>query len=327
MGARVGRKFIQNALLFLSTTIIGVLIIELGLRVLYPITFVHVETLGEPASWSISSDPVLGWRPKLGTWESLHDLNGYDENGIVVSRSIYAKAAGPKLLLIGDSVTFRAQIINGLANLLPPEMTLLNGGVYGYNIEQEIEFFFRFQKDLRPDAIIHQMHINDLQATRQLFHRDGATRLYSPRVTEVTVNPVLYRYSQLYRILVANLASRYSKDELKASAVESLRRMRDYARQNGIAYHLVLFPMLEPLADWTAYDRETRDYLLNAARLLDLDVIDLQPVAEQMISAGIDPKEGPRDPLHPNQSMGEAAAKYIVKRIPSLVSLQSRREH
>jgi len=302
-------------LLFLSATIIGVLIIELGLRSLYPITFVHVETLGAPSGWDILPDRVLGWHPKLGT-------RLYDENGILFSRSIYAKVAGPKLLLIGDSVTFRAQIVNSLANLLPPEITFLNGGVIGYNIEQEIEFFFRFQKGLRPDAIIHQMHINDLQASRQLFRRDGTTKLYSPRVTEVTINPVLYRYSHLYRFLVANLASRYSKDELKASAVESLRRMRDYARQNGIAYHLVLFPMLEPLADWTAYDRETRDYLLNAARRLELDVIDLQPVAEQMISAGIDPKEGPRDPLHPNQSMGEAAAKYIVKRIPSLLTLQ-----
>ena len=93
MGARVGRKFIQNALLFLLATVIGVLIIELGLRVLYLITFVHVEKLGAPAGWSISPDPVLGWHPKLGA--RLDYPNGYDENGIHVSRSIYAKAADP----------------------------------------------------------------------------------------------------------------------------------------------------------------------------------------------------------------------------------------
>src|SRR5262245_48087185 len=128
-GCASGSEFIQNALSFLLATVIGVLIIELGLRALYPITFVHVEKLGAPVGWSISPDPVLGWHPKLGT--RLDYPNGYDENGIHVSRSIYAKAADPKLLLIGDSVTFRAQIVNGLANLLAPEITFLNGGVYG----------------------------------------------------------------------------------------------------------------------------------------------------------------------------------------------------
>ena len=54
---------------------------------------------------------------------------------------------------------------------------------------------------------------------------------------------------------------------------------------------LVLFPILEPLANWTAYDRQTREYLLDAAEKLELVVIDIQPVAEQMISAGIDPKK------------------------------------
>jgi len=320
----VGQKFVPNALLFLSATIIGVLMIELGLRVLYPITFMNVETQGaqETAGWALfTPDRVLGWHPTLGT-----DL--YDENGILFGRSIYAKPVGPKLLLIGDSVTARAQILNGLANLMPPEITFLNGGVEGYNIEQEVEFFFRFQKDLRPDAIIHQMHISNLNARRQLMRpRDGTIRLYSPRVTEVTINPTLYKHSQIYRFLIANLASRFSKDELKASAVESLRRMGDYARDNGIAYHLVLFPVLEPLANWTAYDRETRDYLLNAARTLGLDVIDLDPVAEQMISVGVDPKQGPGDNWHPNAQMGEAAAKYIVERMPSLLSIQPRREH
>ena len=318
----MGQKFIPNALLFLGATIIGVLIIELGLRVLYPIRFMNVETQGaqEISGRDISPDRVLGWHPKLGTGE-------YDENGILFGRSIYAKAARPKLLLIGDTVTAGGQIVNGLANLLPPEISFLNGGVPGYNIEQEVEFFFRFQKGLRPDAIIHQMHINDLQASSQLMRaRDRTIGLYSPKVTEANINPTLYRYSHIYRFLVAKVASQYSKDELKASAAESLRRMRDYVQDNGIAYQLVLFPVLEPLANWTAYDRETRDYLLNVARKLELDVIDLQPVAEQMISEGIDPKEGPRDTLHPNNHMGKASAKYIVERTRSL-RLHLRGEH
>lgn len=263
------RKFISNVVLFLSATIVGVAAIESGLRALYPISLMNVDT-DTGRGGLFLPDPTLGWRPALGT-------HLYDETGILVSRSIYGKAAGIKVLLIGDSVTARAQLVDGLANLMPAE-TLLNGGIEGYNIEQETEFFFRYQSGLSPDAIIQQMHINDLHPTRYLMRQhDGTVRSYSPRLREVDINPILYQYSQLYRFLIANLSSRYSKNELKAAAVDSLRRMRDYTRQNGIPYYLVLFPILQPLNDWTAYDRETRDYLLNVARELGRVLINAQP--------------------------------------------------
>jgi hypothetical protein len=53
-------------------------------------------------------------------------------------------------------------------------------------------------------------------------------------------------------------------------------------------------------------------------------VIDLQPVAEQMISAGIDPKQSTRDTWHPNQLMGEAAANYIVEQALHLRAIPGR---
>ena len=310
------KKFIPNALLLVATTIVGVLAMELGLRVLHPISFMHVETQEADEVGGIVPDRDLGWRPALGT-------NEYDASGILLSRSIYPKVKGaPKVLLIGDSVTARGQIVSGLANLMPPETAFLNAGIEGYNIEQEIEFFFRYQTSLNPDVIIHQMHINDLHASRYLKReRGGKLRLYSPRVSETNVNPTLYRYSQIYRFVVTNFGSRYTKDELKTAAANSLHRMRGYTRQNGIRYHLVLFPMLEPLASWSAYDRETRDYILRVGEELELDVVDLQPVSERLIAAGVDPKQDAKDILHPSHPMGEAAAKYIVERIPSLLDL------
>jgi hypothetical protein len=56
-----------------------------------------------------------------------------------------------------------------------------------------------------------------------------------------------------------------------------------------------------------------------------LDVVDLLPVAERLIAAGVDPKQGRRDTWHPNHRMGEAAAQYIVQKIPSLRDLK--RQH
>jgi hypothetical protein len=100
--------------------------------------------------------------------------------------------------------------------------------------------------------------------------------------------------------------------------------MRDYTQANGIAYHLVLFPILEPLASWNAYDRDTHDDLLRIARELGLEMVDLLPVSERMIAEGIDPQSRPGDTWHPNARMGEEAAKLIAQRLPALVSAASR---
>src|SRR5690349_18751398 len=78
------KKFIPNALLLVAATTVGVLAMELGLRVLHPITFMHVETQEADGVGGIVPDRDLGWRPALGT-------NEYDGSGILLSRSIYPK--------------------------------------------------------------------------------------------------------------------------------------------------------------------------------------------------------------------------------------------
>lgn len=55
---------------------------------------------------------------------------------------------------------------------------------------------------------------------------------------------------------------------------------------------------------------------------LELDVVDLLPIAERLIAAGVDPKQRRGDTWHPNHRMGDAAAQYIVQRIPSLLHLK-----
>lgn len=320
MTLRKTRDVAAKAVLLLSATMAGLLGIELSLRLLYPVSTANVivEGTSDASGELLLPDEVLGLRPALGTtW--------YDENGILFDRSIFSTADGAyKMLFIGDSVTAYGRIVDGIAKLVASGNTsFLNGGVAGYNIQQEIEFFFRYQMSIKPDVIIHQMHINDLQASRiALRGRDGTVRIYSPRVKPVDVNQALYQYSQTYRFAVGNLMSRQSKEELKTASFDSLRRMRDYTRENGITYHLILFPSLQPFVSWRAYDKETRDYLLGIARELQLEAIDLQPVAERLFAEGIDPQSVPGDTWHPNKTMGDEAAKYIVQKIPSLLSLR-----
>ena len=300
MTLRKTRDVAAKAVLLLSATMAGLLGIELSLRLFYPVSIINVivEGTSDTSGELLLPDEVLGLRPALGTtW--------YDANGILFDRSIFSTADGAyKMLFIGDSVTAYGRIVDGIAKLVASgNMSFLNGGVAGYNIQQEIEFFFRYQMSIKPDVIIHQMHINDLQASRMALRgRDGTVRIYSPRVKPVDVNQALYQYSQTYRFAVGNLMSRQSKEELKTASFDSLRRMRDYTRENGITYHLILFPSLQPFASWRGYDKETRDYLLGIARELQLEAIDLQPVAERLFAEGIDPQSVPGDTWHPNNT-------------------------
>jgi WD40-like Beta Propeller Repeat len=312
------RKAAANGLLVAGALLIGILLIEIALRWFYPVSIVNVETGGRAAAATelVTPDETLGIRPVLGT--AL-----YDNDGILFHRSVISKAESPrKILFIGDSVTGRGRIVEALAKrLAAPNLSLLNGGVDGYNIQQEVEFFFRYQAHLKPNVIVHQMHVNDLQPTTLVVRgRDGSIKSYSPRNKPEHINGFLYRYSQIYRFYVLQFRSRFSQEEIRSEAYGALRKIRDYARENGIAYHVFLFPGLAPYHEWSALEREARDYFMRVSGQLDLNVVDLWPVAERLIAAGVDIQERPRDTWHPNQRFGEAAAEYILERAPDLAA-------
>jgi hypothetical protein len=311
------RDLAARVTLVLVSTLVAVLLAEGALRLFHPITIMAVER-PEKADGEFVHDEVLGMRPVLGT-------GAYDAKGILLSRSRIREAAGArKILLLGDSVTDRGEIVRPLGDLLPCEnVSLLNGAVSGYNLQQEVEFFLRYQRETRPQIIVHQWHVNDLRSSRWAIRTGGRIAIYSPRVQPQNINPWLYSHVHLYRFYVANLQSRFSQDELRTGAREALRRLRDHARENGIAYQAFLFPILEPLSQWSDYDRTSREDLLAIARELDLPVLDLLPLAERMIAAGIDPKQGPGDTWHPSAAFGKEAAKLIADTTPALKSLSA----
>jgi hypothetical protein len=306
--------------LVLISSAVAILLSELAVRVFYPISIVHVEErdgkAGEAATGDglMVADDVLGIRPALGT--ALYDDKAILFRGSVLSKSPDAR----KILFIGDSVTEYGLINDGLAALIGSERTsYLNGGVASYNIEQEVELFFRYQKDTKPDVIVHQIHINDLGLFAGVVRvRAGEVKIFSPRLKPIDINAALYRYSHLYRLYLASVRARHTDHELKQAAFESLRRMRDYAREHGIAYHVYIFPILLPLAKWSDADLDARRFLMDASHQLGLEMIDLWPVAEHLIAEGIDPQSRPGDTWHPNQRIAVEAAKYIVQRIPAL---------
>jgi len=310
------RQTTANIVLAAASVLIGLLLVEAALRLIYPVAIMNIEAeRARPAGEElIVADDSLGLRPALKT-------SMYDGDGVLFGRSISAKTSNPyKILFIGDSVTGRGRIVAALAEALGSERTaFLNGGVDGYNIQQEVEFFLRYQAGTNPDAIVHQLHINDLQPTTLVVRgRDGRVRSYSPRMKPASVNAWLYRHSQIYRFYILQFRSRFSQDELRAAAYDALRKMRDYARERKIAYHVFLFPNLAPYEEWSAHDKASRDYLLRISGELGLGTVDLWPLAERLIRLGVDAQDSPGDTWHPNRRFAEEAARYLIARIPAL---------
>src|SRR6185312_9693074 len=272
------RNFIGQTALVVLSCLVGLVVLEIGLRLFYPISIMNVERPEKNDNSYFVRDEILGLYPAPGK-------SGFDVTG-VSSRRPAKTTPSRTVLCIGDSVTAFGRISAGLADTVSPDITLLNGGVAGYNIQQEIEYFFRFQKDTHPQVVIHQMHVNDLRASRWVVRdkTDGTVKIYSPRNNPQNVNMWLYSHSHLYRFYVANLQSRNTEDELESAALESLRKMRDYTRANGIDYYVYLFPILEPYSQWSQFDKSSREHLLEMSKQLGLGTVDLLPVAERMIA-------------------------------------------
>jgi len=269
-------EYLKRLSLIVGACVIAIWCVELAVGAFYPISIMAVEAKAPPsADEAFVADDTLGLRPVFGG-------RFYDESGLLRIGSIQSRADAPKLLFIGDSVTADGRIMRALADRIGhDDVSYLNAGVPSYNIEQEVGYFLRHLKQLNPSEIVHQLHVNDLGTFAGVVRARGETvRIYSPRVKPADVDPVLYEYSQLYRLFLANFKARSSKDELKAGAFAALRTMQAYARDNGIPYHVYFFPSLEPLAGWSRDDLDTREYLVGVSRELGLRMVD-QPVGDR----------------------------------------------
>ncbi|MBZ0217186.1 MAG: hypothetical protein K8F25_11570 [Fimbriimonadaceae bacterium] len=317
---KFSRRLLTNSLLVLTAIVIGLFFVEVMLRWLRPISIATIESglqAGrEPGVEYLVPDESLGLRPNLGT-------SVFDENGIGIPNSIHSSAENSyKILFLGDSVTQRAEIVRALAARLSSENTsYLNGGVSGYNIREEVEFFLRFQHAVNPDAIFHTIHVNDLRSTKLLNRNiNGVLTIHSRNANPQNVNPWLYQHSQLYRFLIMRFLLKSDQADLRTEAVEALRQLQKYMRLKNIAYYPVLFPILQPREDWSSLDTLSHKYLMEMSDELGLGIVDLQEVAERLFEKGVNPQQSPGDTWHPNRLFADEATKYILDRMPSIAT-------
>jgi len=124
-----------------------------------------------------------------GAWRFVYRTNEY---GFRISMpEITNRYDRPNIVVLGDSVTFGQGVNDGeqytaaLARRLAADATVVNLGVPGFGLTQEIRVFYEFGVLYQPAAVILQFHMNDpddnvyekvttFEGGRFRFHRDDS---------------------------------------------------------------------------------------------------------------------------------------------------------
>ncbi len=190
-----------KAALVIVSVVVAFLIVELTARIWYgdfrlinfPKTEANLLKKGFPAEFS----PHLGYRPRPGSytdtpWKTTVTISDYGTR-------LYDEgepAASPVVLAVGDSFTFGSDVGDG--DSWPARLqavtglNVINGGVFGYGIDQTILRAEKLAAVYKPDAIILGFIADDVQRVELSVMYGVAKPIFAISEGELErLNPVL----------------------------------------------------------------------------------------------------------------------------------------
>ena len=297
--ARVAPTSLQKILLVAGSLLVGLLIIELVVRVL---GFAPDVALIERGRYRVSSNSKIGYEPMPRFDYRDEDLEFYDFRGRSNSLGFrdYEHPPGetpgsvpdhrPGRQRRGRSEDPRLQetypaLLEGRLRDLALNAEVMSFSVSGYNTQQEVETLK--VKGLRydPDLVVLAYTLNDANPVADLLHAlldqagDG-NRLGLTRFNPYLVKSALYRTVR-YRVIPALTGrdeSVRAEDyaNLSGDTVEpSFRELARMARRNEVEVLVAIFPAFYDLGTYAFH--EVHDVVESLARENSLDSIDLLP--------------------------------------------------
>lgn len=259
----------------------------------------HLESSSPEEHASVHEDAEAGYLPVLGRGE--YDIYGCLKNDYDVNQR-----KGKRLLFVGDSVTHRARVINGLRRLYGEEhFEYWNAGVESFNTRQELVLYRRHNAKIKPDHVILTFHNNDFRATPLVVREKGQFKVYDPGMD---INPWLFERSYLYRWAWPHM----DDSHLRARQVlESLTEFKELLTQQKIRFSIVLVPMFKPVSEWDKSEQWSRQVSQEYFRQLDLTYFDMLPTMEAVLQEGQEVTETPGDFFHPNQLLADRFAQEL----------------
>lgn len=242
MTGRKQTKLWMKLALLGATLLICLLVLEITLRHLAPVSLSH-----------IAGRTVRLTENRLLMYELVPSVGDHNDMGFRDRSFLRTKKPGTyRIIALGDSLTYglgvRAhetypeqleQQLNGIARLVPriSRFEVLNLGVPGYSILQEFELLRTRGLDLEPDLVVLLVCLNDWQPYTVEFsdllrtsgpdRRDLFIAYYDPAAS--WLRRMLFR-TQVYRHLKLRLIQLRSPEERKDR--ESATIKRHYVKHN-----------------------------------------------------------------------------------------------
>ena len=254
-----------------------------------------------------SANPILFYEPRPGFSKGAVQINshGFRDREFPLD----PPPGTTRIVVLGDSViwghrialedTFAKQLEVLLAERAEGRFEVLNFGVSGYSLQQEIEVFIARAKDFHPGIVIVGTSVNDLEYSSvegDFFQQQSAGMLERSYLLEAAKTGTSYLLTRYI-----DVPPRYLEQIVDVEA--NLKRGKEAAPD--IHWMMLMFPLLENLNNYAlVWDH---DELLEPARRLGFVVHDLLP--------DFRPFPGPSlgvDHIHPNRFGNGIAAQAAL---------------
>ena len=159
------RKALFTILGFLLSTVFAIAILELLLRSFYPQEALYPRWAFSPQYCSTVYPDVRMVHERAGRWRFVYTINNLRYRGAALPPA--DNYAQPNIVVLGDSYTFGAGVNDGeeYASVLERELggsfRVINLGIGGWGLTQEIRRYDDFGARYKPKAVILQFSAND----------------------------------------------------------------------------------------------------------------------------------------------------------------------
>ena len=316
-----GRGWLGNVLLVLVSLAMTLLVFELAMRP-FSVTFKagHAtrNVFGEKGNRSgFQGDPELGVVPLMGEGRE-YTLYGTRRTGHPVY-PVERRPGWQRVVMLGDSIAFIGYTQTALEERLAGRpLELWNAGVYGYSTAQEVNYYRRFVRPLKPDLVLLLFCLNDFDGTPVIFKdsQEGNVMIF-PYLGREHYNPWLFRNSVLYRLLLTARIKLGGRVGLNADMRVQLEALRQMSKEDGFRLQVLVYPILDRPEHWSANYTKQHRAILEILQGMGIPYVDLLPLLIDTLrseTVAWTRMDGDRDYFHPSKVFSARIADYLLSR-------------
>jgi hypothetical protein len=310
------KRAVGNVLLSVGAVLITLVVFELVMRpfaVVFDAANPIRNQFGEGGNKaSFIKDDLLGYIPAMGVNSS------YNEYGVRHNNYTLSKPEGwRRTLFMGDSIIgygFTQRALQELTEGKPIEYW--NAGVFGYSTAQEVIFYKRFNRPVKPNLVVLGFCLNDFDGTPVLLlHNEGGNVMVSPYLGQEYYNAWLFKNSVIYRLYLSAKAGFTGRAGLEGDVKKYLAELKGISQEDDFNLKVVIYPILKTEADWPRSYLLQHEQIIRVLKELGIVYYDLKPLLNETLKSHpvkwVQLTEG--DYFHPSQQFSGIIAKHLLE--------------